>query len=369
MTSDKPTPLLLRQKALGLIRLLRTLRQAQQPSNPATQDIDVDLNAIGAEPTTATLSVVIDDEDVIIAQFNEELYLYDHPIYLDPDNGIPTVGNPGYFVLNGSYPDDGQLRYRLANDVAYKPYYTGVVTNSEIDRMANGELVYFAYAVDQRWDGVSYNSNGSPAYTNGTPNQIYIYKPKTYAGVDNGSTTTPDVVNPIVRKVDLQAAQGANLTFRKDGNTTTGGYTVNETFQFSVIPDELITNAKLNFQFLKDGFPVAVTDEPNVTGGDAPIDGQFNVTVSRIKVSGLLIIVDYQVVTSNASIQTAKAWTNDDKLFISSTVNGIAKVYSVNGTLVKTVKLEAGQTTITDLPKGNYVIALPTGSTEKVNAR
>jgi hypothetical protein len=332
--------------------------------------IDIDMDVLNIdEPTTTTLAVVIGDEDVIVAELNEEFYLYDHPIYLDPDNGVPGVGHSGYFILNGSYPADGQFRYRLENDTQYKIFdpNTGL-TNSEIDRLAQGELLYLAYAVDQRY---GYNDRGEWVLQNGTPNQIYIYKPKTYAGVDNGGT--PDVSNPIVRRVDVQAASGANLTFSAAGVTPAteiGGFTVNEAFTFNVAPavEDLLPGGKLFFQFLKDGIEIPTT--PVVTGDtDTDGDGVFNVTISRIKTSGLLVIVDYRVATGNAAVNTAKAWTNNNQLYISSTNNGTAKVYSINGQLVKTVTLEAGTTTITDLPNGNYVIALPTGKTEKVNAR
>jgi hypothetical protein len=327
------------------------------------QGIDVD--AIGADPTTAVLTVLSnDEEDVVIAELNDQIYFYEHPaISLDPDNGVPSVDYSGYFVLNGSYPTDGQLRYRLQNDTEYKAY-TGTLTNSEIDRLAYGEYLYFAYA------NTDFSGTDGNTYENGVPSQIYIYKPKTYSTVDDGSA--PDVTNPIVRRVDVQAAEGVNLLIEKEntaGSSITG-LTVNEVFTFNVTPDpeELLPGGQLFFQFFKDG--VEIPTAPVFTGDkDTDGDGVFNVAISRIKTSGLLVIVDYRVATGNASVQTAKAWTNDGKLFITSNANGTAKVFAINGTLVKIVKLEAGITNVTDLPNGNYIIALPTGKTEKVNAR
>jgi hypothetical protein len=194
---------------------------------------------------------------------------------------------------------------------------------------------------------------------------LYIYVPKTYdnigGGSDNGS-----YLPSLSRNVFIEAAGNSSLSF----NPANGhGITTDGTFSFTVTPETFIPGYELYLLFYKDW--ITVSNPPTYSGHDTPdANGVFTITLTNIKVSDLQVVVGYrQGAVGNSNVAADEVWANGNTLFISSTGNGVAKVYSINGGLVKTVKLDANNITSTDLPQGTYIVVTPNGSTTKVNAK
>jgi hypothetical protein len=333
--------------------------------------VDMDVAVLGDAPSYAQLApinVVNDAEKVgqTIGQSEWAVTLYEHPINLIPDNGVPGTNYPGYFILEGTYPTDGQLRYKIEGDAAWKPFYTSITTQ-EIERLANGELLFFAYAnyqnvtdnsldgaladvyIDARGKGLD-GANGVGAY-------IYIYKPKTYA-----TTGENPVVVPRPYAIVAATTNTVALGFSRTAGTTTTGE-----FTFKVTPEEVLTNGELDFTFTKKGGGT-VNPLPAFDPGKPDIDGAFSVRIYNIKVSDIVITVEYKQGVGVEEVSTSKVWSYGKTLFISSTSNGTAKIYSLTGQLVKTVNVNTG-VTITELPTGIYLVNTADGKIHKVGVK
>jgi hypothetical protein len=108
-----------------------------------------------------------------------------------------------------------------------------------------------------------------------------------------------------------------------------------------------------------------------VEGNEIPNeDGTFTVTLKGVKVSDLQVVVTYTQggEVGNANVDNDKVWSNNGTLFINSITNSIAKVYNINGGLVKSVKVDANTLTTAELPQGVYIVTL-NGKTTKVNTK
>jgi hypothetical protein len=72
------------------------------------------------------------------------------------------------------------------------------------------------------------------------------------------------------------------------------------------------------------------------------------------------------VVTANTVVaSTTGVWSVSGRLYITAPQSGTAQVYSLTGALVKTVVVSAGETTVTPLSRGIYVVKT-NGKTVKV---
>jgi hypothetical protein len=314
--------------------------------------VDIDIEQVGGEPSYAQLAIKSDDGKVgpVVGSSDWAVTLYDSPIYLIPDNGVPGTNYAGYFTLDGTYPTDGQMKYKVGNDADWKSFYN-TITNQEIERLANGELLYFAYAManipNEKLDGTN------PVVVNGVGKYVFIYKPKTYA-------TTGD--NPVVvpRPYAIVAANTniVKLNFSRTAGTTTTGE-----FTFKVTPDEVLTNGEFDFTFTKNGTDVSPKPEAVKTPPD--IDGAVSVTITNIKVSDILITVIYKQGVGVTEVSTGKVWSYGKTLFISSNKAGTAKIYSITGQLVKIVNVNTG-ITITELPTGIYLVNTPNNEITKI---
>jgi hypothetical protein len=309
--------------------------------------IGIDVDALKADETITFITLYDDEEEEYQVQASRAITLYDEPITLIPDNGVPSIGYSGYFTLGGTYPTDGQLLYKLENDANYKAYTTGLL-NSEIARLANGELLYFALA-------------GVPEAVSG----IVIYKPKTYENVGGGDGGS--YIPSLPRNVFISAtASSEGLINFNPGSGQ--GITTDGNFQFTVIPETVIPGYEVALHFYKDWITVDADYQP-VYDIVPNADGSFTVTLTNIKVSDLQIVVEYrQGTVGNANVDADKVWANGKTLFINSNTNGTAKVYSIAGGLVKTVKVDANTLTSTELPAGTYIVTL-NGKSSKVNTK
>ena len=92
-------------------------------------------------------------------------------------------------------------------------------------------------------------------------------------------------------------------------------------------------------------------------------DGSFIVTIRQVQ-EPIHVFVDFT--TGNDNLDHKTVWANGSQLYILATKTEEAKIYTSTGTLYKTVRLKAGETTITTQPIGFYVMTLADGSSVKV---
>jgi hypothetical protein len=300
--------------------------------------VGIDITVIGGDESYAQLAVKKGQEVKNVGTAVTAVTLYDNPYQLIPDNGVPGTNYPGYFTLEGNYPTDGQLRYKVGDDAAFKPFY-GSITNQEIERLANGEYLYFGLAIHP--DLVELYGDDAV----GVPNALFIYVPKTYA-------TSGDNPVAVARPYSIEAAttNTVELSFsRTSGSTNTG------TFDFIVTPAQVIPNGELTATFTKKGGGT-VNPLPEFVPGKPDSNGAYNVTVKNIKVSDIVVTVEYKQGVNVTKVHTSKVWSYGKTLFISSTNTGVAKVYNLTGQLVKTVDVNAG-VNITELTtKGVFLV-------------
>jgi hypothetical protein len=304
-------------------------------------DIDVD----GLEKELSNIRITLLD-GVDVGTGDYEIILYNHPIYLVPNNGVPSINYAGYFSLAGDYPTDGTLVYRLENNTEWTEYRPSTnLKSSEIARLADGELLYFAL------QGL------------GAPTRVFVYKPKTYDNVGgDGGSYLPSLPRNIF--ISATGDSEALLTFNPGSGQ---GITTDGNFTFTVTPTQLIPGYEISLLFYKDW--LTVSNPPTYSGHETPdVNGVFTITLTNIKVSDLQVVVGYRQGVGNANVDADKVWANGNTLFINSTTNGIVKVYSIAGSLVKTVKVEANTLTTAELPQGTYIVTL-NGKTTKVNTK
>ncbi|MDR2041274.1 MAG: hypothetical protein LBP98_03025 [Tannerella sp.] len=88
-------------------------------------------------------------------------------------------------------------------------------------------------------------------------------------------------------------------------------------------------------------------------------DGSYTVIVRAIHQDiELHIALVPATATGTAAVSTAAVWSSGNRIYISAVRTGQARIYSLTGTLVKTVSVHAGETAATTLPAGVYIVAL-----------
>jgi hypothetical protein len=119
--------------------------------------------------------------------------------------------------------------------------------------------------------------------------------------------------------------------------------------------------------------PEVSTDRLNVPDSIGVVvtpngDGSFEV---RIRVVRQAVSISIQMTNSiedaDAVAKALRVWAADGQLYISSLHAGEAKVYTPTGALVRSISVEAGQTSRTPLTPGFYIVAFDDGSRFKVS--
>ncbi len=126
-----------------------------------------------------------------------------------------------------------------------------------------------------------------------------------------------------------------------------------------------MTNLEGDFIPLQEGDTIAFEVKSNaLTGEDAKVEywwssDQNNAYASNFYV-GHMTISSEQVVTSvrNNLLKNVNVYTYNNFLRIKGMQNVDVSIYSVNGTLVKSVQNVSGQLNISELPKGLYIVKL-----------
>jgi hypothetical protein len=292
--------------------------------------VDIDRSVLGDESSVAELSVqnIAGGEYALVGTTEKSITLHDHPIDLIIDNGVPSVNNAGYFTLTGEWTV-GELYYRIG-DEKYRPY-AGSLTNSEIYRLASGELLYLTVSKSDF-------------------DKVIVYIPKTFNDLNIGGG-----VIPLTRAVTIRSTSGVTIS---------SGLTVDGTFTFTYTPVEILPAGEFTFTYTKDGIVIS-TPPVLIESSPIPVDGVFTFTLTSIKVSDLVVTLDYRTSTGTSIIPSPTVWSTDGTLYISSPITGTAKVYNLAGALVTTVSYGADITSVTSLRAGIYIIVLGDGSRYK----
>jgi hypothetical protein len=127
---------------------------------------------------------------------------------------------------------------------------------------------------------------------------------------------------------------------------------------------ELLPNGEFTFTYTRGDVPVS-NPPVLVDASPVPIDGVYTFTLTNIKVSDLVVTLDYRQSTATNVIGLPSVWSSGNTLYISDPVSGVAKVYNVAGTLVTTVSYGSDVTSVTSLRAGIYIIVLDDGSRYK----
>ncbi|MDR1455420.1 MAG: Ig domain-containing protein [Tannerella sp.] len=151
--------------------------------------------------------------------------------------------------------------------------------------------------------------------------------------------------------VTLPAGGGAYSTF--SGEDFVFRLTPGEQYA-GMIPD--ISTGRLN---VPDSIGVVVT--PN---GDGSFEVRVRVVREPVNI-GIRMIVDTSI--ANAGVEARRVWTAGGQLYVSAAHSGEARVYTTTGALVRSLSVEAGQTSRTPLAPGFYIVAFDDGSKFKVS--
>lgn len=91
-------------------------------------------------------------------------------------------------------------------------------------------------------------------------------------------------------------------------------------------------------------------------------DGSFTVTILNIKES---VVISVGFATGTETINDYAVWSQANRLYIRSGISGKASVYTVSGTLIQIIDVEAGEDVSVSLSSGLHVVTL-NGSVYKV---
>jgi hypothetical protein len=137
-------------------------------------------------------------------------------------------------------------------------------------------------------------------------------------------------------------------------------WSTNQSFTFNVrIPESLENELVLDIVGWIDGLEV-----PSSARWEAISIGNnlLNVLVSNITTD---IRISIRFTTSIKEVDVPSIWSSDNTLTITSSAAGLAKIYSIRGSLVKEFAYREGSTSIT-LPAGIYIVTLHNGSNNKI---
>jgi hypothetical protein len=116
------------------------------------------------------------------------------------------------------------------------------------------------------------------------------------------------------------------------------------------------------------------SDADNITN-TKNANGSYTIRISGIRETISLSITWNMNLESSGGVdneeaaESSRAWSAGSQLLISSPLSGEARVISTGGALVKSIPYAAGETVVTPLPRGFYVVVLSDGKVFKVVVR
>jgi hypothetical protein len=176
------------------------------------------------------------------------------------------------------------------------------------------------------------------------------------AGGSTGGNTDPSVSHSIVLSTSPYLITTPGLYPSRD-----------QTFAFDIsLPegtDADNTEVILTIISVVNGLESAPAEvRPKVTSN---LDGTLKIHVSDIITDIKITAITLRAATGTEPIVSTSVWSSGSQLTITSPLSGIAKIYSLRGSLVSEFTYGEGSTSIT-LPVGLYVVTLSDGTTTKV---
>jgi hypothetical protein len=140
--------------------------------------------------------------------------------------------------------------------------------------------------------------------------------------------------------------------------------TTNQTFAFDVfIPESEANEIQLSI-VNSNNVPLNLDWDADLT--NPPVDGRSSrKVIIRDITTDIRVTLSFVVPTGIEKLARPSVWSSSNAVTISSSLSGIARIYSLRGSLVSEFTYGVGSTSIT-LPVGLYIVTLSDGTTTKV---
>ncbi|MDR2138200.1 MAG: putative Ig domain-containing protein [Tannerella sp.] len=118
--------------------------------------------------------------------------------------------------------------------------------------------------------------------------------------------------------------------------------------------------------------PAVTTDRRHVPDSVGVIverndDGTFTVRLRAVREPVHVSLEAGELLTGSDAVEETGVWSAGGQLYITAAATGQARIYTLAGTLLKSVAVEAGKTVRTALPPGFFVVKLENGRSHKVS--
>ncbi|MDR2920396.1 MAG: T9SS type A sorting domain-containing protein [Tannerella sp.] len=263
----------------------------------------------------------------------------------DIENGV-QIG----IVANIGGARDTAMLYNLYNKVTIgeKKYYktTANYAGKIVLELSGGSPQLHRKLNDGEWKLASIPFTKSEIANAGEQAVILLREPNTCYLIDtiilSKATGEPVITRPIympeIPGAICSVPAGENFVDSRDD------------FVFTITP----TGSNVGLELVVTTSRTSVPDSEGLII-EKLADGSYKITIRQVQ-EPINVYVDF--VTSNASVQNHKIWTNNDQLYIQSDQNETANIYTVSGELFKSINLNSGETTITSLPRGFYIVKM-----------
>lgn len=265
----------------------------------------------------------------------------------DAENGIQV----GIVASIGGSRDTAMI-YNLYNKVTVgeKKYYktTANYAGKIILELSGGSPQLHRKLNDGEWKLASLPFTQSEIANAGEQAVILLREPNTCYPIDTIILSKAPGMPAITRPVYMPEIPGAICSVPAGENYINS----RDNFVFTITP----TGSNMGLELVITTSRTSIPDSEGVIIEKLD-DGSYKVTIRQVQ-EPIEVYVDF--VTSNASVLKHKIWTNSDQLYIQSDQNETATVYTVYGELFKSINLNSGETAITKLPHGFYVVRMAT---------
>ena len=240
-------------------------------------------------------------------------------------------GKPIYYKPTAQYPGKLEIPYTLGSP--------------QLHRSLNGGIT---------WELATYPFTKSQIANIGDEAFILYREPNTCFPIDTVWVSKFEGPHPILRPIDIPRVEGMTTDLEPGIHYIYS----QEDFVFIIYPGAgnegkvpVITTGRVN---KPDSEGVIITKNE---------DGSFTVRIRQVQ-EPIKLTIDF--VTNNAYLNNKAIWTTGDKLYITANQTGTAQIHTTAGVLIKTIALTAGETTVTTLPTGFYVVTLENEDSHKI---
>jgi hypothetical protein len=255
----------------------------------------------------------------------------------------------GYWFLNPLVDPQGD-KYPKNLTIEYNPrttLYGGEVTLTPV----NGDKRIYWYSIDggKTWAQVNKQNSKTIVKIPAGAEYLYIKEPGSsfYIAFEldtNGNINAPvgtrrQVVIPEVAGIETIPSAGWHYAVSR------------QDFYITVTPTSPIPAGKeLDVRTDRDNLS---KEEDRII--EAVGDGSYKVTIKGIQQA---VNISILFADGTVAIDGSNVWGANGQLYITAASAGIANIYALTGSLVKSLALTAGETAATSLPAGIYVVTL-----------